>query len=514
MARKPVILIVIDSLHPGPLRKGMEEGKLPAFRFLAEKGSLQECISVFPTVTPACVTSLSTGRYPKDHHIPGIMWYSRQEERVIHYWPTFSDLLDWRGYQIFTDLIENWNAHHLSPLAPTIFQLLEEKGLTCCSINYTVFRGGYEHLASSPKLLRFLTGINKRYTVRGPRNLYFGQGIVKDPPLNGSRKPTFFLWDLLSASTEWLTSRITGLTGPLRRYGFTDDFAGTLARWVLGNQSNDFVLVYLNDFDLFSHRMGPENTLASLQIIDGQLQKMFSALGSWDEALEKASWMVVGDHAQTRIGREESHLIPISLYLSGYQVASKSEPSLGHNDLVVCPNDRACFIYLNPQKKYLREKLVEALLELEGIDQIFWKRAHSYYGKRQGTSRKLTWWRGGDLADDYGNRWGHYGALEVVDGKRVHRQLFFGDYPNAFERVAGLLDYSESPDLVLTAKPGYEFEAYGVDPNRGGGSHGSLQREDSLTSLLMVGIEGRRDDVPPRTVDVVPMILAHFEERR
>lgn len=511
MAPKPVILIIIDSFHPEPLKKGLEEGKLLAFQYLAEHGTLSQCISIFPTVSPASITSLSTGVYPKDHHIPGIMWYSREEERVIHYWPTFSDLLAWRGYQVFTDLIENWNRTHLNPQTPTIFQKLESLGLTCCSINYTVFRGGYEHVARSPKFLRLLTGIKKRYTVRGPKNLYFGEGILEDPRLaQDHRKAKFFLQDLFSASTEWLTSRIAGLTGPLRRYGFTDDFAGTLAQWTLSHQSNDFTLVYFNDFDLYSHRVGPANTLQSLEIIDTQLQKMLNAYGEWGNALEKAAWIITGDHAQTFIGTKDSNLIPISVYLSGYRLASKSDPSMDGNDMLICSNDRSCFIYLHPQRKGWKEKLAEELLLLEGVDQAFWKRAHSYYGRRAGIDQKLTWWRWGELSDDYGNQWGTHGNLEVVDGQIMNRQITFHDYPNAFERVSGLLDFSDAPDLVLTAKPGYEFEAYGLDFNRGGGNHGSLHRQDSLSALIISGMNYPFDPVLPRLIDLYPLISNHF----
>ncbi len=514
MPSKPVILIIIDSLHPETLKKGMEAGKLPAFRFLAEQGTLSHCISIFPTVSPASITSLSTGVYPKDHHIPGIMWFSRQEKRIIHYWPTLSDLLAWRGYQIFTDLIENWNRTHLNPEVPTIFQELESRGLTCCSINYTVFRGGYEHLARSPKLLRLLTGIKKRYTVRGPRNLYFGTGILDDPFLEPEhRKAKFFLQDLFSAATEWLTSRIAGLTGPMRRYGFTDDYAGTLAHWVLSHQSNDFTLVYFNDFDLYSHRVGPEKTQPSLEIMDAQIQKMLNAFGPWDRALEKAAWIVIGDHAQTSIGTRDSSLIPISIYLSGYRMATKSDPSLENKDLLVCANDRSCFIYLHQQKKGWKERLAQEVLLLEGVDQVFWKRAHSYYGRKKDVDHKLTWWRWGDLRDEYGNRWGTYGSLGVVDGQVVNHQLRFGDYPNAFERVSGLLDFSDGPDLVLTARPGYEFEAYGLDFNRGGGNHGSLHHLDSLTALIIAGIESPFKDTPPRIIDLFPFISSHFRNK-
>ncbi|MEZ6054296.1 MAG: hypothetical protein R3C02_23375 [Planctomycetaceae bacterium] len=82
----------------------------------------------------------------------------------------------------------------------------------------------------------------------------------------------------------------------------------------------------------------------------------------------------------------------------------------------------------------------------------------------------------------------------------------YGEYPNALERIAtGFCRYAD--DMWVTAKPGCEFEINetAIHP---GGSHGALNRDDSLPPLIVAGIP---DEVSipesPRTIDIAPLCL-------
>ncbi|MGE3401790.1 MAG: alkaline phosphatase family protein, partial [Vicinamibacterales bacterium] len=80
------------------------------------------------------------------------------------------------------------------------------------------------------------------------------------------------------------------------------------------------------------------------------------------------------------------------------------------------------------------------------------------------------------------------------------------EYPNAFERIAGVLDARQSGDLWLTAQPGCEFDLPGGKAHLGGGSHGALHALDSLSPVIAAGLP-RRLPQRMRAVDIAPLCL-------
>ncbi|MCA9116301.1 MAG: alkaline phosphatase family protein, partial [Planctomycetaceae bacterium] len=81
-----VLLVVIDALASRVVLPAMEEGRLPVMQELARQGVLRpECLSVFPSITPAATASLATGHYPAEHGIAGAFWYEAQQARVAYY---------------------------------------------------------------------------------------------------------------------------------------------------------------------------------------------------------------------------------------------------------------------------------------------------------------------------------------------------------------------------------------------------------------------------------------------
>jgi hypothetical protein len=119
---------------------------------------------------------------------------------------------------------------------------------------------------------------------------------------------------------------------------------------------------------------------------------------------------------------------------------------------------------------------------------------------------------GGELVDRRGGTWSVDGelaalALEAGDG-RVASDL----YPDALGRLWSALECPHSGDVLLSASPGFEFVDWGGADHVGGGSHGSLHRDDSAGVLLLCGI-----DAPEREewslVDVAWLVLDHFRVR-
>jgi len=116
---------------------------------------------------------------------------------------------------------------------------------------------------------------------------------------------------------------------------------------------------------------------------------------------------------------------------------------------------------------------------------------------------------GDDLADRRGRGWrlqGDEAVLELsTDGGRVDSTT----YPDALWRLWSALRCPHSGDVLASAELGFEFVDWGGADHVGGGSHGSLHRDDSEGVLLLCGLE------PPEReqwtlADVTPLVLEHF----
>ena len=82
---RKLVLIVIDGLTPTMLERGIEHGFAPTISQLARAGQLGRAISVFPSLTPVCLTTIATGAHPGIHRIPHLVWFDREQARVVEY---------------------------------------------------------------------------------------------------------------------------------------------------------------------------------------------------------------------------------------------------------------------------------------------------------------------------------------------------------------------------------------------------------------------------------------------
>jgi hypothetical protein len=116
---------------------------------------------------------------------------------------------------------------------------------------------------------------------------------------------------------------------------------------------------------------------------------------------------------------------------------------------------------------------------------------------------------GDELTDRRGLGWsvdGNHRALRlIVEDGRVRSR----SYPDALGRLWSALESPHAGDVLVSARPGFEFVDWGGADHLGGGSHGSLHRDDSEGVLIACGL-----DVPEREswslADVTPMVLQHF----
>src|SRR5438105_8870832 len=189
---KPVVLIVIDGLTPSML----EATDAPTLRFLLEHGSYRRATSTFPSLTPVCLASIATGVHPDVHGIPHLVWWNRRERRLVEYGSSFGAMRAAGLAQGLRDTIVNLNEEHLSREAETIYEALEDAGMTTAAINITTYRGRHRHLPTIPGA----------------------------PVVNGPKR--FFFYSLYESDR---TGAPIGLLN--RALGSIDAYAATVGRW-------------------------------------------------------------------------------------------------------------------------------------------------------------------------------------------------------------------------------------------------------------------------------------------
>src|SRR5215468_4062535 len=139
-------------MTPAAFERAVESGRAPVMALLAARGDYRLATSVFPSLTPVCLSSIATGAGPGVHHIPSLVWWNRQERRIVEYGSSFGALRAAGLSQSLLDPIFNMNARHLSRDAVTIYEALEDAGLVGAAVNITCYRGRQRHLPTVPGL--------------------------------------------------------------------------------------------------------------------------------------------------------------------------------------------------------------------------------------------------------------------------------------------------------------------------------------------------------------------------
>jgi hypothetical protein len=321
--------------------------------------------------------------------------------------------------------------------------------------------------------------------------------------------------DLIKPQLPGWETPLQGQSGPLHKFGFDDDNTAALLLEMAEKELPAFTLAYFPDNDLQCHLVGPAAALPTIEKIDGYLGELIDVYGSVERLLANVCIVLTGDHGQSDIVDDERAGIVLDDLLDEFVVAETGTPMKTDDDLVVCPNLRVAQIYFHvPTLDYFRQ-VAERLLSDERIDQIMWlanlldpgERGYRVLTQDRG---ELHFWQGdeGDnrAQDVYGCWWSWTGELRTLDATVSDGQISFGDYPNAFERIACLLELRNSGHLVLTARPGYEFRLHKMSVHTGGGSHAALHWRDSLSPVLLAGApEGIHLPEHPRTVDLFPL---------
>jgi type I phosphodiesterase/nucleotide pyrophosphatase len=423
-----VILVVIDGLTPSVFEQSVESGDAPALSLLAQHGRYARAVSAFPSLTPVCASAIATGSHPDVHHIPHLVWFDRQERRLVEYGSSFGAMVAAGTRRSLVDTIFNLSGRHLSSGAATVFETLDDAGLVTAAVNFTCYRGRTEHRATLPGVTR---------TVLGPRR--------------------FFFYNLFE-------SDVTGAPLSVRRRsaGSVDDYAAAVGRWLVTRDGFDFFLFYLSDYDYASHAGGPEAAAGKLVDADRAIGSLLDAAGGPEAFLERYAVIVCSDHGQTRVERG----VPLEAAYADLALFRRS--GLARPDIAVCASNRAGQVYRLPLCGESVRDLAERLDGRPEVDVALFLEDGDAVVRRDGEElrfRKVD--AGWDLTGDAA-------LLDHADG---------------LTRAWTALRNPNAGDVLVSAAVGYEFTDLGGRSHAGGGSHGSLVAGDSEVPMLVVGMD-------------------------
>jgi predicted AlkP superfamily pyrophosphatase or phosphodiesterase len=342
-----LILIVIDGLTPSVFEAAVGDGRAPALSFLAENGRYARAVSTFPSLTPVCLSSLATGAHPDVHHIPHLVWYDRERARVVEYGSSFAALRAAGMARSILDAIINMNRLHLGRDAVTVYEALEDAGLTTAAINITCYRGRTRHLPTLPAVT---------IPAYGPKRFFFYNLFESDP-----------------------TGAPLAVFG--RAQGSIDGYAAAVGRWLVTRDGFDFLVYYLPDYDFASHAHGPDGAFEALARSDAAVGALLDAAGGPEEFLERYAVILCSDHGQTSVER------------SARLQAAFDDVS----GLVVTASNRAGMIYRLPGCGLDARALAELLDEEEAVETALFREGGEVIARRDGEDVRVE--RDGALFD-------------------------------------------------------------------------------------------------------------------
>src|ERR1700761_7729944 len=127
VAAKKLVLVVVDAMKPAMLERAIAAGRAPAMQRIMERGHyVPECAAAFPSVTPVCAATITTGVGPDVHGIPSMNWYHREEARYVEYGSSFSASRQFGVLRSMTDTVYRMNSEHLSSEIETVFETLDD----------------------------------------------------------------------------------------------------------------------------------------------------------------------------------------------------------------------------------------------------------------------------------------------------------------------------------------------------------------------------------------------------
>jgi hypothetical protein len=320
----------------------VERRTAPTLAALFEHGEYRRATTVFPSLTPVCLSSLVTGAYPDVHGIPHLVWYHRAERRVVEYGSSFAALRRAGTRRAILDAIFRMNEQHLAREAVTLYEAVEDAGRVAAAVNIICYRGRTPHVSRLPGLTR---------------------------PAHGPQR--FFYFNLFESDVTGAPFRVGG-----RHLGANDRYAAAVGRWLITRDGFDLLVYYLPDYDYASHAAGPDSAHDALVRADAAVGALVDAAGGIDALLERYALVLCSDHGQTRVAT------PVSLQRSFG----------GVDDVVVTASNRAGMVY--DLRGGRARELAERLDAEQSVETAFFSEDGELVARRDGAE-------GPDVLEEY-----------------------------------------------------------------------------------------------------------------
>ncbi|MBD0381045.1 alkaline phosphatase family protein [Paenibacillus sedimenti] len=471
---KPVVFIMIDSLMDKPLHEAIQAGRAPAIQFLLKNGQyFPQVVSSFPTMSVTIDSTLLTGTYADRHHVPGLVWYSGKENRMIFYGNGAKEALKIDQLQVLVDAIYQLNQVQLNKETKTIHEELAEKGKDSASINAVIFRGKTQHTLTNPRLISFSKRVPDQMKITGPKWFSYAAFSQLDPKNDRNSR----MW---------------------KKFGMNDEFSAQDTAFLIHQKKlPNVTITYFPENDNAVHRKGTDH-LGGIEKADQALQVVLNAYGSWEQALQNAIWIIMGDSAQSVVYDDrQAATVELRPLLNRYRIAKLNQPVRTEDQIVISTNERMAYIYATDAGVQLSD-VVKLLQNEDKLDIIAMKEDNNVR-ITAGKNDKLFFYRpGGDYTDEYGQSWTLSGEPGLLDIKLTNKSIKYGRYPDVLARLYGAMHSHEGRYVVVTVQPGYELVGESSPTHIGGGAHGSLHEKDSLVPLIITGTNTR-----PKTLRIV-----------
>ncbi len=465
-----VLFWIIDGLNVQAFHDVAKENR--DLKFLMENGYYTECVTIFPSITPAAHATLITGWYPKKTRIPAFDWVEEkpcfiEEQAERKYWRCMPDFKRYQGNKVDVNISKKFfselgdafelNQQLLNPNISTVFETLGEDHFTEC-IKEWIHRGTDDFIGTT-----------------------VSQAIRE-----------------FSSKLERKSSMINVLGALYREGAFR--FAGL--DW--GNRKclADLIVYWKTGTDTKSHSYGPNHPEVRIETEEA-IQKLADTIRFYRSHTNKPLYVVItADHSQSEVHQYSDLVEKLEKFSRTRKLKFASRDNrhhpekLNNADIIIANNDRAAFIYIF--KKDVQDDVIGILEKCDSIDLIIYrdKELKVIQVHEDGASSKPE-------------------AVKTFFQSPKRQEK----YPNAVERIEGLIEGEKWGDIAVSLKDGYTLDPAARDDLEIGwflkdkenrrGDHGGLNAEDSIVPLLIWGPDIRKEKIPrptARTVDIAPTI--------
>ncbi len=450
---KSCIFIMADGARADVFSELLDKGELPNIsRYIVEKGTYREAVSVFPSTTGPAYTPYILGKYPGRCNFPGIRWLDRS------IYPERNKLFSFRRFRSYIGLETYFMNSDISDDNTTLFEIFPRSG----------------------NILNELSrGVGFRNDKTRFSKLYYK-----------------------------VKSHFTDKTNEV------DAVAQRLLLKSL-KEMHDFTFVVFLGIDTYSHVNHPfhSKVMDSYRRIDDTIG-MAAARLKEEGRLDETLFVVVSDHglSQThshfdsvefmkRCGYKTFYYPYVFHHFTGADASSMISGNAMANVYVKSPDGwgrKSTFEEL--------QSLVDNFLErpeidiVAGLDEEGKARMKSVRGE-------AVAWLDSDGNLNYerksGDPFGYNCMPGIMSQEEALSVSYETNYPDALVQVIQLLEAPRTGDLVLSASPGYDLRARHENPEHCS-SHGALIREHMMVPLA-IGEKSGKECI--RTVDIYPTVL-------